>query len=78
MSSAQRVAVVTGASASGIPTAALSAYQRGSQIINAADTTCNVPWELIAAIGRVESNHGQYAGNVLGSDGVSRPASRPR
>jgi membrane-bound lytic murein transglycosylase B len=66
-------AVVAGASTSGIPSAALSAYQRGAQIIDAADTTCNVPWELIAAIGRVESNHGQYAGNTLNSDGVSEP-----
>jgi membrane-bound lytic murein transglycosylase B len=66
-------AVVAGASTSGIPSAALSAYQRAAQIIDAADTTCNVPWELIAAIGRVESNHGQYAGNALNSDGVSVP-----
>jgi hypothetical protein len=65
--------VVAGASTSGIPSAALSAYQRGAQIINAADTTCNVPWELLAAIGRVESDHGQYGGNILGSDGVSTP-----
>lgn len=66
-------ATVAGASTSGIPSAALSAYQRGAQIIDAADTTCNIPWELIAAIGRVESNHGQYAGNTLNSDGVSVP-----
>src|SRR5689334_23130509 len=65
--------VVAGASTSGIPSAALSAYQRGAQIIDAADPTCNVGWELLAAIGRVESDHGQYAGNTLGSDGVSRP-----
>ncbi len=66
-------AVISGASASGIPAAALSAYQRSAQIIDAADTTCNVPWELIAAIGRVESNHGQFGGNTLGADGVSTP-----
>jgi membrane-bound lytic murein transglycosylase B len=66
-------AVVAGASTSGIPSVALSAYQRAAQIIDAADTTCNVPWELIAAIGRVESNHGQYAGNTLNADGVSEP-----
>lgn len=65
--------VVAGASTSGIPSSALSAYQRGSQIINAADTTCNIPWELIAAIGRVESDHGRYGGNILSSDGVSSP-----
>jgi membrane-bound lytic murein transglycosylase B len=66
-------AVVAGASTSGIPSAALSAYQRGAQIIDAADTTCNIPWELIAAIGRVESNHGQYGGNTLSDKGVSTP-----
>ncbi|MFL6157007.1 MAG: lytic murein transglycosylase [Marmoricola sp.] len=65
--------VVAGASTSGIPSAALSAYQRGAQIIDAADTTCNVPWELLAAIGRVESDHGQYDGNTLSSNGVSKP-----
>jgi hypothetical protein len=65
--------VVAGASTNGIPSAALSAYQRGAQIIDAADPTCNVPWELLAAIGRVESDHGQYGGNILDSDGVSTP-----
>ena len=66
-------ATVAGASTSGIPSVALSAYQRAAQIIDAADTTCNVPWELIAAIGRVESNHGQYAGNSLDDQGVAQP-----
>ena len=65
--------VVDGASASGIPSAALSAYQRAAQIINAADKTCHIPWELIAAIGRVESDHGRYGGNVLTDQGVSKP-----
>src|SRR4029453_17084401 len=27
----------------------------------------------IAAIGRVESDHGRYGGNVLGDDGVAQP-----
>jgi hypothetical protein len=66
-------AVVSGASTSGIPSAALSAYQRAAQIINAADKGCHVPWELIAAIGRVESDHGRYGGNVLSDKGVSEP-----
>ncbi len=65
--------VVAGASSDGIPSPALAAYQRGAQIINAADKSCNVPWELIAAIGRVESDHGRYGGNTLTEDGVSKP-----
>ena len=65
--------VVSSASSNGIPAAALSAYQRGAQIINAADKSCNIPWELIAAIGRVESDHGRYNGNTLTESGVSKP-----
>jgi membrane-bound lytic murein transglycosylase B len=64
---------VSGASANGIPAAALSAYQRAAQVIDAADKTCNIQWPLIAAIGRVESNHGRYGGNTLDANGVSRP-----
>jgi hypothetical protein len=66
-------AVVTGASSNGIPAPALAAYQRGAQIIDAADKSCNIPWELIGAIGRVESDHGRYSGNTLTEDGVSKP-----
>jgi hypothetical protein len=65
--------VVSGASSNGIPAPALAAYQRGAQIIDAADKSCNIPWELIAAIGRVESDHGRYGGNTLTEDGVSKP-----
>jgi membrane-bound lytic murein transglycosylase B len=65
--------VVSGASSNGIPAAALAAYQRGAQIIDAADKSCNIPWELIAAIGRVESDHGRYGGNTLTEDGISEP-----
>ena len=65
--------VVSGASSNGIPAPALAAYQRGAQIIDAADTSCNIPWELIAAIGRVESDHGRYGGNTLTEDAVSKP-----
>jgi membrane-bound lytic murein transglycosylase B len=65
--------VIAGASTSGIPAAALEAYQRAAQVIDAADTSCNIDWTLIAAIGRVESDHGRYGGNTLDSHGVSRP-----
>jgi hypothetical protein len=65
--------VVSGAATSGIPAPALSAYQRGAQIIDAADKKCNIPWELIAAIGRIESNHGRADGNTLTDKGVSTP-----
>ncbi len=65
--------VVRAASTSGIPSAALAAYQRAEAVINAADSSCRLPWQLIAAIGRVESDHGRFGGNVLGDDGVAQP-----
>jgi membrane-bound lytic murein transglycosylase B len=65
--------VLADASTNGIPSAALSAYQRAAQVIDSADKSCNIDWPLIAAIGRVESNHGRYGGNTLDSNGVSRP-----
>jgi hypothetical protein len=65
--------IVKNASANGIPAAALSAYQRAETVINTADPACNLGWQLIAAIGRVESDHGRYGGNVLDDDGVARP-----
>jgi hypothetical protein len=65
--------VVATASASGIPEVALTAYQRAATIIDAADTTCHMPWQLVAAIGRVESDHGRVDGNALTSKGIAEP-----
>ncbi len=65
--------IVSTASTSGIPSAALSAYQRAETVINSADKSCNLTWQLIAAIGRVESNHGRANGNVLDNTGLAVP-----
>jgi membrane-bound lytic murein transglycosylase B len=65
--------VIESASTSGIPSAALRAYQRAAQVIDAADPSCGLDWQLIGAIGRVESDHGRYGGNILGRDGISQP-----
>lgn len=65
--------VVATSSTSGIPAAALAAYQRAETVINAADETCNLTWQLVAAIGRVESNHGRFGGSVLDDEGVATP-----
>jgi hypothetical protein len=64
---------VATASTSGIPSAALAAYQRAETVINAADKSCRLPWQLVAAIGRVESDHGRTNGNQLDDKGVARP-----
>jgi hypothetical protein len=65
--------IVATSSTNGIPSAALAAYQRAETVINAADTSCNLSWQLVAAIGRVESDHGRFGGNVLDADGLARP-----
>jgi len=58
----------------GIPSVALDAYQRAASVIDNADLTCHLGWPLLAAIGRVESDHGRHAGSLLSADGVARPA----
>ncbi len=57
-----------------IPEPALAAYQRAAVVIDAADHTCRLDWTLLAGIGQVESDHGQFGGSRLDSDGVARPS----
>lgn len=57
-----------------IPPVALAAYQRAAVVIGAADKDCGLAWPLVAAIGRVESDHGRTGGGALGDDGVAKPA----
>jgi membrane-bound lytic murein transglycosylase B len=56
-----------------LPQAAMSAYQDAAATLARTDPGCHLPWTLLAAIGRVESDHGRYGGSVLATDGVSRP-----
>jgi hypothetical protein len=57
----------------GLPSAARRAYVAAAQAMAASDPACQLPWTLLAGIGRVESDHGRYGGSVLGADGVSHP-----
>ncbi|MDF9716733.1 lytic murein transglycosylase [Nocardioides sp. ChNu-99] len=65
--------IVSASSTSGIPAVALGAYQRAQTIINGADSSCRISWQLVAAIGRVESDHGRYGGTQLDEKGVATP-----
>ena len=60
-------------SSNGIPSAALEAYRRAETLLSTADKNCKLPWNLVAAIGRVESNHGRSNGNALTADGLAKP-----
>jgi hypothetical protein len=54
-----------------IPGAAMIAYEA------AADTvSCGLHWSVLAAIGRVESNHGRFGGTRVLGDGTVQPAIR--
>jgi hypothetical protein len=56
-----------------IPVTALAAYRAAAKVMRKAAPDCNLRWTLLAAIGRVESDHGRYGGAVLRADGVSTP-----
>jgi transglycosylase-like protein with SLT domain len=58
-----------GLAANGIPARAVQAYQAAATSM----ASCGIPWSLLAAIGRVESNHGRFAGATLLADGRSDP-----
>ena len=58
-----------------IDTRALVAYQRAAVVMDDAAPRCGLTWPLIAAVGRVESDHGTVDGGRLGAEnGVVRPA----
>src|SRR5688500_15074460 len=60
-------------STTGIPSAALYSYRRAETLLSKADKSCKLPWNLVAAIGRVESNHGRSNGNALSAEGLAQP-----
>jgi membrane-bound lytic murein transglycosylase B len=68
-----RVWTVSALSDHNVPAAAKRAYRRAAAQMAGSDPGCQLPWTLLAAIGRVESDHGRYGGARLGDDGVSRP-----
>src|SRR3954449_13327160 len=64
------VVPVSGLTRSGIPETALDAYREAAA---GAPNSCDIDWSLLAAIGRVESNHGRFGGAKLHTDGESAP-----
>jgi hypothetical protein len=54
---------------SGIPKVALDAYNDAADVESESDPGCGIHWSLLAAIGRVESNHGRFGGAKLRADG---------
>ena len=73
-STAPQIAVsASDLAADSIPSTAVAAYQGGANAQTVVDAGCRLRWPLLAGIGRVESDHGRFAGAVLHTDGVSTP-----
>jgi membrane-bound lytic murein transglycosylase B len=67
---ARLTASVTGTD---LPFVALDAYAKAAASLGEAEPDCQVGWPLLAGIGRTESDHGRFAGSVLGPDGATTP-----
>jgi membrane-bound lytic murein transglycosylase B len=63
----------SGLAADGIPQTAFDAYVRAARRARLDDPGCGLTWPLLAGIGRVESDHGRFAGAVLRTNGISTP-----
>ncbi|MFD0024804.1 lytic murein transglycosylase [Streptomyces sp. NPDC058382] len=60
---------VTGSAESGIPASILAAYKKTQQTVAGSDAACRLPWQLLAAIGKVES--GQARGGRVDAQGTT-------
>ncbi|MFG2403035.1 lytic murein transglycosylase [Streptomyces brevispora] len=60
---------VTGSAESGIPASILAAYKKTQQTVAGTDPACRLPWQLLAAIGKVES--GQARGGRVDAQGTT-------
>ncbi|MFE7548451.1 lytic transglycosylase domain-containing protein [Streptomyces gardneri] len=61
--------VITGPAEAGIPASVLAAYKRAEASVRSTDPGCNLPWQLLAGIGKVES--GQARGGGVDANGTT-------
>ncbi|MEV8228031.1 lytic transglycosylase domain-containing protein [Streptomyces sp. NPDC079167] len=60
---------VTGSAEAGIPATVLDAYKKAERDLASTDAACRLPWQLLAAIGKVES--GQARGGKVDANGTT-------
>ncbi|TSB39138.1 lytic transglycosylase, partial [Streptomyces benahoarensis] len=66
-----------GPAEAGIPATVLAAYRKAEASVAATDPGCRLPWQLLAAIGKVES--GQARGGAVDAEGTTlRPILGPQ
>ena len=59
-----------------VPAVAMQAYGRAQRILAASDPECGLSWWMLAAIGRVESDHGRFGGATLDDEGFTSKSIR--
>ncbi len=69
----QRVQQISVMSTYNIPVAALAAYKNAAASLATSDAGCHLSWTLLAGIGTVESDNGQYGGAVVLANGDTSP-----
>lgn len=57
----------------GIPVVAVQAYGYAELVVAKTTPSCHLSWTTLAALAKVESDHGAFNGAVLGVDGVASP-----
>ncbi|MXG29249.1 lytic transglycosylase domain-containing protein [Streptomyces sp. YIM 132580] len=67
--SSSNLPAATGSAEAGIPASVLAAYKQAEQTVATTDPACRLPWQLLAAIGKVES--GQARGGQVDADGTT-------
>ncbi len=65
----ERELLASSYSGTDIPYVVLNAYVTAASITAVEDPSCRVSWHHLAGIGKVESRHGSFGGNTVGSDG---------
>jgi hypothetical protein len=53
----------------GIPAIMLQAYEHAQTVLAGSDPGCHLPWQLLAAIGQVESDQAEAGSNINGTTG---------
>ncbi len=57
----------------GVPAAAMQAYGYAELVLAQSMPKCRLTWTTLAAIGKVESDHGRFNGATIGPDGQALP-----
>ncbi|MET7872465.1 lytic transglycosylase domain-containing protein [Streptomyces cyaneofuscatus] len=67
--SSSNLPAATGSAEAGIPASVLAAYKQAEQTVGTTAPACRLPWQLLAAIGKVES--GQARGGQVDANGTT-------